>query len=300
VLIARRFQAIFAIARGPFLLLTPAVLFPAAAVSFQLTGRLPLDLLLLIVVGALAAHVAVNALNEYQDFKSGLDNITHRTPFSGGSGTLPDRPFLLGTALWLFIGAFLLMVLIGVYFSWRVGPGILSLGLLGGLIIVAYTRLINRMPMACLVSPGVGFGLLMVNGTVYVLTGDFFAAGQSVGWAVFFLVNALLLLNQLPDIEADRAVGRRHFPVLLGVVASVRIYRLLLLGAYGSVVIGVVLGLLPWPALLALTTLPQGLLITRDLLGSGGDIPAMVPALGKNVLLVLLTPVLLGVGILLG
>ncbi|WP_438958097.1 prenyltransferase [Porticoccus sp.] len=300
MLIARRFQAMLAIARGPFLLLTPAVLFPAAAVSFQLTGGLPLDLLLLIVVGALAAHVAVNALNEYQDFKSGLDNTTRRTPFSGGSGTLPDRPALLGTALWLFIGAFLLMVLIGAYLSWRVGPGILSLGLLGGLIIVAYTRLINRMPMACLVSPGVGFGLLMVNGTVYVLTGDFFAAGQSVGWAVFFLVNALLLLNQLPDIDADRAVGRRHFPVLLGVVASVRIYRLLLLGAYGSVVIGVVLGLLPWPALLALATLPLGLMITRDLLGSSGDIPAMVPALGKNVLLVLSTPVLLGIGILLG
>jgi len=254
----------------------------------------------LIVVGALAAHVAVNALNEYQDFKSGLDNITHRTPFSGGSGTLPDRPALLGTALWLFIGAFLLMMLIGAYLAWRVGPGILSVGLLGGLIIVAYTRLINRMPMACLVSPGVGFGLLMVNGAVYVLTGDFFTAGQSVGWVVFFLVNALLLLNQLPDIDADRAVGRRHFPVLLGVVTSIRIYRLLLLGAYGSVVIGVVLGLLPWPALLALVTLPLGLMIIRDLLVSSGDIPAMVPALGKNVLLVLSTPVLLGIGILLG
>ena len=154
MLITRRFQAMLAIARGPFLLLTPAVLFPAAAVSFQLTGDLPLDLLFLIVVGALAAHVAVNALNEYQDFKSGLDNITCRTPFSGGSGTLPDRPALLGTALWLFIGAFLLMVLIGFYLAWRVGPGILSLGLLGGLIIVAYTRLINRMPVIAQSAPG--------------------------------------------------------------------------------------------------------------------------------------------------
>ena len=75
---------------------------------------------------------------------------------------------------------------------------------------------------------------------------------------------------------------------------------MLLLGAYGSVVIGVVLSLLPWPALLALATLPLGLMITRDLLVSSDDIPAMVPALGKNVLLVLSTPVLLGIGILLG
>jgi len=52
--------------------------------------------------------------------------------------------------------------------------------------------------------------------------------------------------------------------------------------------------------LLALATLPLGLMITRDLLVSSDDIPAMVPALGKNVLLVLSTPVLLGIGILLG
>ncbi|WP_438951689.1 prenyltransferase [Porticoccus sp.] len=300
MLIFRRLQGLLAIARGPFLLLTPVVLFPAAVVSFRFTGSLSLDLLLLILVGALAAHVAVNALNEYQDFQSGLDNITRRTPFSGGSGTLPDRPALLGTAWWLFISAFILMVLIGAYLSWRVGPQILSLGLMGGLIIVAYTRLINRLPMACLVSPGVGFGLLMVNGTVYVLAGQFLVAGQLVGWLVFFLVNGLLLLNQLPDIDADRAVGRRHFPILLGVMASIRIYQVLLLGAYGSVVIGVALGLLPWPALLALTTVPLGWVVIRDLLGSGGEIPAMVPALGKNVLLVLSTPVLLGIGILLG
>ncbi len=46
----------------------------------------------LVLLGALAAHGAVNALNEYADYRSGLDLRTARTPFSGGSGTLVDHP----------------------------------------------------------------------------------------------------------------------------------------------------------------------------------------------------------------
>lgn len=291
---------LLAIARGPFLLLTPAVLFPAVAASYRLAGQLPIDLLLLIFIAAMAAHVAVNALNEYQDFSSGLDLSTERTPFSGGSGTLPSKPWLANTAKWLFVVSFALMVVIGGYLVWRTGPEIFSLGLAGGLIILAYTRLINRMPLLCLVSPGIGFGLLMVNGTGLLLTGYFLASVQVVGWVVFFLVNALLLLNQLPDIEADRAAGRRHAPVLLGMIASVRIYGLLLLGAYGSLLLGWLIGVLPYTAMLAWLTLPLGLSVLRALWRGEVARDVLITALGKNVVLVLVTPVLLGVGLLLG
>lgn len=176
---------LLAIARGPFLLLTPAVLFPAVAASYRFSGTLPWSLVLLILIAGVAAHVAVNALNEYQDFNSGLDKATERTPFSGGSGTLPAKPGLASSAKWLFVVSFALMVAIGAYLSWRVGPKILSLGLVGGLIILVYTRWINRMPMLCLVSPGVGFGLLMVNGSGWLLTGSFIASVQVVAWIVF-------------------------------------------------------------------------------------------------------------------
>ncbi len=291
---------LLAIARGPFLLLTPAVLFPAVAASCRFAGQLPIDLLLLIFIAAMAAHVAVNALNEYQDFSSGLDLSTERTPFSGGSGTLPSKPWLANTAKWLFVVSFALMVVIGGYLVWRTGPEIFSLGLAGGLIILAYTRLINRMPLLCLVSPGIGFGLLMVNGTGLLLTGYFLASVQVVGWVVFFLVNALLLLNQLPDIEADRAAGRRHAPVLLGMIASVRIYGLLLLGAYGSLLLGWLIGVLPYTAMLAWLTLPLGLSVLRALWRGEVARDVLIAALGKNVVLVLVTPVLLGVGLLLG
>jgi len=291
---------LLAIARGPFLLLTPAVLFPAIAASYRFAGQLQIDLVLLILIAALAAHVAVNALNEYQDFSSGLDLSTARTPFSGGSGTLPSKPWLANTAKWLFVVFFTLMVMVGGYLSWRVGPRIFPLGVVGGLIILVYTRVINRMPLLCLVTPGVGFGLLMVNGTGLVLTGYFPSSVQVVAWLVFFLVNGLLLLNQLPDIEADRAAGRRHVPVLLGAASSVRIYGLLLLGAYGSLLLGWLIGVLPYTAMLALLTLPLGLSVLRALWHGEVARDVLISALGKNVVLVLVTPVLLGVGLLLG
>lgn len=290
---------LLAIARGPFLLLTPAVLFPAMAASYRFSGQLPVDLALLIFIAALCAHIAVNALNEYQDFASGLDQTTERTPFSGGSGTLPARPQRAVAAKWLFISAFALMVMIGGYLSWRVGVRIFFFGVVGGLIILAYTRVINRMPLLCLVSPGLGFGLLMVNGTAWLLTGHFPASAQVVSWLVFFLVNGLLLLNQLPDIEADRAIGRNHIPVLLGIPGSVSVYGLLLVGAYGSVLLGCLLGVIPMASLLVLATLPLGWQVFKTLRSCEGRRDAMVAGLGKNVVLVLLTPVLLAVGLLL-
>ena len=290
---------LIAISRGPYLALIPAVFFPAMVLSYKLTGQLAVDLLILIFIAAMAAHIAVNALNEYQDFNSGLDETTNRTPFSGGSGTLPAKPWLASSAKGLFLISFLVMVVVGGYLSWRVGRQILPLGILGGLIILIYTKWINRIPLLCLIAPGAGFGLLMVNGMVFLMTGSFPAAAQYLGWVVFFLCNGLLLLNQIPDVEADRAAGRRHLPIVLGVRSSIGVYSLLLVGAYGSLLTGWWFGSLPATTLVALATAPLGVLTVRALLCSMDSPEALVPALGKNVLLVLATPVLMGVGILL-
>lgn len=107
-------------ARVPFLLLTPACMALGVAWSaWQLAQQgQSLNVLdaLLCVLGALAAHVAVNALNEHHDFRSGLDQRTQRTPFSGGSGVLPANPALAPVALAMGWGALLVTVLTGLYF----------------------------------------------------------------------------------------------------------------------------------------------------------------------------------------
>ena len=86
-------------ARLPVLALTPACLLLGLACVQWTHGQLALREAALVLFGALAAHVSVNAFNEYLDFRSGLDALTERTPFSGGSGVLPTHPELAGLTL---------------------------------------------------------------------------------------------------------------------------------------------------------------------------------------------------------
>ena len=78
------------VARAPFLLLpVPLVASGAAAAAYE--GSFGWTPTLLALVGLVLLHVAVNALNEASDMTTGIDLRTTRTPFSGGSGTLPTH-----------------------------------------------------------------------------------------------------------------------------------------------------------------------------------------------------------------
>jgi 1,4-dihydroxy-2-naphthoate octaprenyltransferase len=83
-----RVAAFFGIIRLPFLLLTPVCVFLGLGMAVYASKTIDIVYALLAFAGALCAHVSVNAANEYFDFRSGLDEKTMKTPFSGGSGTL--------------------------------------------------------------------------------------------------------------------------------------------------------------------------------------------------------------------
>ncbi len=85
--------------RLPFLILTPASVLLGLGTAVFSSKQISIAYFILILIGALSAYISVNAFNEYFDFKSGLDFKTERTPFSGGSGTLPAQPGLACRAL---------------------------------------------------------------------------------------------------------------------------------------------------------------------------------------------------------
>ena len=283
--------------RLPFLVLPPVCVLLGAAAAFWETGTIHWGYFALALIGAVAAHVSVNAFNEYHDFKSGLDARTTPTPFSGGSGTLPANPGAARTALITAWASLILTAVIGIYFIAVWGWAILPLGLLGLVVVYIYTNWITRQPFVCLIAPGLGFGTLMVMGTYFALTGTYSWTAFTASLLPFFLVSDLLLLNQFPDVEADRSVGRRHYPITLGRAKSARIYVAFLALAYLSAVAGVIAGLLPPFALLALLTLPLAVPVARTVLQNPDDIEALLPAMGKNVLLNILTPLLMAVGL---
>jgi 1,4-dihydroxy-2-naphthoate octaprenyltransferase len=290
--------------RGPFLLLTPAcVLLGLACAWLTRPDTLPTSVFLangaMALLAALCAHVSVNALNEYVDARSGLDALTRRTPFSGGSGTLQAHPGLARFTLLLGGVTLLTAVLLGLHLL-MLQPGgwqrLAPLGLLGVALVLGYSPWIARRPWLCLVAPGLGFGVLMVAGTACALTGRHTAMAWWAAAVPTLLVNNLLLLNQFPDVDADRAVGRRTLPIVLGRPASARVARVQWALAYLLIALGVALHTLPVGAWLGLLTAPWA---WRTAVGVGrhaDDLPALLPQLGPNVAITLLTPVLMAIG----
>jgi 1,4-dihydroxy-2-naphthoate octaprenyltransferase len=286
--------------RLPFLVLTPACVVLGLGTAVWSSARVRALDFTLALAGAISAHISVNAFNEFLDFRSGLDFRTKRTPFSGGSGTLPDRPELARHALGVALFALAITGSIGSYFLIVRGLYLLPLGILGLLVVVAYTPWFARQPLLCLIAPGVGFGPLMVMGTDFVLTGEYSWTACIASLVPFFLVNDLLLLNQFPDAEADESVGRRHLPIIIGRRASSLIYGAFVAVAYLSIVLGVSLGHLPRTSLIGLTALAVAVPASLGAYRHAEDMKRLTPYLGLNVIINIVTPVLVAVGLFVG
>jgi 1,4-dihydroxy-2-naphthoate octaprenyltransferase len=250
-------------------------------------------------MGAIAAHISVNMLNEYHDFSSGLDLKTNRTPFSGGSGALPNNPNSAKSVFICGMLSLLLTIVIGMYFVMTISTTILPIGLVGLVIIVTYTQWLNRLPLLCLISPGIGLGILMIVGTHIILT---FNATQTV-WLIslvpFFLINNLLLLNQYPDMHADASVGRKTFPLAFGVTRSNQVYALFMLAAYALILGYIFIGLLPTLSIMAVFPMIFSIYALVGAIKYKANIAEYPTYLAANVVAAILTPILLGISILL-
>ena len=282
--------------RAPFLLLTFVCIAITAVLVHVETGNLDAVCLAVVLVAALCAHISVNAFNEYLDYRSGLDEQTTKTPFSGGSGVLPMHPEFAPVALWIGIVSLAITILCGAYLIYAAGWWLLPTGLLGILIITSYTQWINKHPVLCLFAPGFAFGPIMVFGSYFALTGTVSCSAFVASLIPFFLVNNLLLLNQFPDAEADKAVGRRHLIITKGPHSSVRIFASFLVFSYVAVILAVFTSVLPAGALLSLLTVFIAVPLVRGIKRHIGDTPKLVPYLGLNVVLVLSTGALLALG----
>ena len=289
--------AVVRASRPNFLLLAPLCAGLGLAVAWQ-QGQPP-ELLhtFLVFLGAVLAHAAVNLLNEYDDFRSGLDMITERTPFSGGSGALPEMPSAARRVLWAGLGTLALVVAIGLYFLWLRGLPLLVLGAAGVVLVLTYTRWITRSPLLCLLAPGMGFGPIMVLGTVIALGASIDSTALLASLVALLMVSELLLINQIPDAEADRAIGRRHLVITLGPEKAAHLVAGLLLASYGVIVAGVISGHLDMTGLIALAPLPAALWISLRLPRVLATPDQLNRVLGANVAVLLSTLALLVTGL---
>ncbi len=249
------------------------------------------------LLGALLIQIGTNLANDYYDFLRGGDTEDRVGPVRvTQAGLIPPKQVWWGMVITLFVA-----FLVGVYLVSVGGWPIVWIGLASLLCAVAYTG--GPYPLAY---HGLGdpfvfvfFGLVAVGGTYWVqalaLPGDALVAGVGVG----SLNTAILVANNVRDLDSDAAAGKRTLAVRLGRLGS-RIEYVLLMGVGFAVpVLGVSLYVWPWPALVALgagiaAITPVTLVMTKD------DARELVPALPGTARVVALYGVLLGVGLAIG
>lgn len=281
------------VARAPFLVL-PVVLVANGATAQAWAGEFSWPNTLLALVGLLAMHIVVNVRNEVSDFERGIDLVTERTPFSGGSGTLPAGHLNRKQATAFGWVALLVGAAIGVYFIVQVGAAVVPILLAGLVAVLFYTPFFTNIGIGE-IAAGAGLGFLPVVGTAVVQQGHASPSAVAAAIPSFFMTFNLLLLNEFPDENADRAGGRSNLVLLLGRRGAAWFW----LGAVAATIIaiigGVVIGTLPvWCLLALLPVVALGPAIgwaVRD-----PESPVPLPGLGGNVIWNLATNALLAVG----
>ncbi|RLI93575.1 MAG: prenyltransferase [Candidatus Altiarchaeales archaeon] len=282
------------VARAPFLLLT--ILLVGLGTSIALYDDFfNVFHFILALMGMLFAHIACNMLNEYFDYKSGLDFRTIKTPFSGGSGTLPDGLLNPDYVYKVGIICLLLALIVGIYFIIVSGLMLLPIIIVAGISAYFYTTHFSRFMFGEFLA-GLNFGPLAILGAYFVQTSHYSFHTLIASIAPGIMTANLLLLNQFPDADEDVKVGRRHFVIILGRKNSSKLYAFLMLVAYLSIISGVVFGMMPIPTLIALLTLPFAIIAVRGALNNYDTINGLIPTLGMNVKTILLTQFLLIVG----
>lgn len=251
----------FRVTRPTFLLGSVALAILGTSIAWW-DGSFNLSNAILAFLGLLLWHTSANVLNEYSDFRSGIDARTRRTPFSGGSGVLPAG--LLSSRSVLHLGLLLFAMAIPIWIYLIVMKGLLLLPLLlaGGLCVFLYTPVLTKQRLAE-VSSSIGIGMLPILAFYFVQTGGYTLEVGLVAVASGLLLFDVHLLAEFPDVEADVVGGRKTLPITLSRNGASYVYVAAGLAFYAWIAAWAATGLMPRTVLFTLMTLPIYLLTVR-------------------------------------
>lgn len=246
--------------RAPFFtaVIIPVIL--GTSIALHSRGQFNLFLFCLTLAGVVFANAGTNLTNDYYDHRGRSDPLNKNpTPFSGGSRVIQNGLISAEKILRAALVFFVLAISIGLYLNHIChGNIILILAFLGGFLGFFYTADPLRIGYRGMGELVVGFelGPLLVLGSYYVQT-------QNLSWEpvwgsipVGLLIALVLYLNEFPDYEPDKKVGKKTLVVILGKKRALNYYCLFLGLTYLWLIFGVLLRIFPFLALITLLTLP--------------------------------------------
>ena len=256
-------------------------------------------LAVLTLVGAACIHLALNVANDVFDTLSGADEANvNPTQFSGGSRVILYGLLRLRSMALLSAGFYAVGIGIGIALAALRGWELLWIGVAGALISIFYTapplRLVHRGLGEIAVF--LGFGPIMTLGAYFVLAQEYALEPLLASLPVGILIALILYVNEVPDRRADAAAGKRTLPVRLSKAGVIRGYDLAVAVTFALVAVFAVAGLTARPTIIALAALPLAFPVRRALRDSYESPYALMPAMGKNIQLHLVTGLLLIAG----
>ncbi len=258
--------------------IAPVLVGTAAAVEW--VGELPrVGAFVAALVGSIFIQIGTNLANDYSDAKRGADTADRLGPVRVTSaGLVAPRRVLVAT--WIAFG---IAVACGVYLTLVAGIVILLIGIISIAAGVLYTG--GPRPYGY---EGLGelfvflfFGLVAVNGSYYVQVEELQALPLGLSISVGFLATAILVVNNVRDIETDRRAGKMTLAVRTGRRGAVGLYRFLILAAYALLPITLIgADTSPLP-LIGLASLPLAIPPLRTM-SSRSDGPSLNAALAQT------------------
>jgi 1,4-dihydroxy-2-naphthoate octaprenyltransferase len=233
--------------------IAPVLVGTAAAV--QWVGQLPRwGAFFAALVGSVFIQIGTNLANDYSDARRGADSADRLGPVRVTSAGLVTPQRVL-TATWV---AFAIAVACGIYLATVAGVAILAVGAVSIAAGVLYTGGPRPYGYAGLgeVFVFLFFGLVAVNGSYYVQIEHLDALPLGLSIAIGFLATAILVVNNVRDLETDRRAGKMTLAVRMGRSNAVALYRVLVLGAFLVLPIALLAGESSLLALIGLLALP--------------------------------------------
>lgn len=272
----------FRVIRVKFLLASVIAVSLGLAISYWQTKSIDVLSAAITMGGVLLLHASVDLLNDYSDYKRGIDAITKRTKFSGGTGVLPEGLLKPSTVYCAGIICLVLGSLAGVYFI--VVHGWIIAAILGFAILSIYfysTKIVD----SGLGEIFVGIkGTMIVLGTMYIQTEQIMPTNVLAGIIAGTLSSFVLFITSFPDHDADKQKGRKTLVILLGKTKASSLYWVFPGVAYGLVALGIALELLPVYCAIVYTSIPMMVKAGRNIKRSVDDVEKFVIIMKSTVL----------------
>jgi 1,4-dihydroxy-2-naphthoate octaprenyltransferase len=279
--------------RPRFLIISLTVIFLGTSVGWY-HGHFSLLYFLLALIGMLLAHISANTLNDYFDYRTGIDLEVERTPFTGGSGILSAGLLTPASVGRFGLASFLFAIPIGTYFVIIRGWLLLPVLVTGALCVLLYTVRLSRWGLGE-IAAGLGLGMLPVLGACFVQTGTYTWEAAIAAIPSGILLYTGLLLYEFPDVEADKNAGKKTLPIVIGKKRASVLYIGLIIAIYVWITAWAIAGYITIFTLLGLLTLPIGVKAIKGALHYD-DESRLSPALKANLIVVVGTQALLALG----